>query len=270
MPYLTIKGRRMFYEDRGSGFPLLFGHSYLWTADMWQPQIEALSANYRCIVPDLWGHGRSDTPPETSRTIEALADDYWTFVSELGLDRFAMIGLSVGGMWGAHLALNHPEVVRALVLMDTSLASEPEQTRMLYFSMLDAVEQMGEFPENIAATVAPMFFSPKTVRERPEMVADFQAYLVAEPPERIPGVVDLGRGIFGRNSVIDCFDEIQMPAMVVVGADDGPRPPHEARAMAERIPGARLEIVEDAGHICSLEKPDQVTALLQDFLASAI
>ncbi|MDA6077685.1 hypothetical protein O0544_19320 [Edwardsiella anguillarum] len=54
----------MYYEDHGSGFPLVLGHSYLFDADMWRPQIEALSARYRVIVPELWGHGRSAALPE--------------------------------------------------------------------------------------------------------------------------------------------------------------------------------------------------------------
>jgi pimeloyl-ACP methyl ester carboxylesterase len=270
MPYVTIKNKRMYYEEQGTGFPLLLGHSYLWTARMWQPQVETLCGNYRCIVPELWGHGQSDSPPGSSHTIEGLAEDYWAFTRELGLDRFAMIGLSVGGMWGAHLTLNHPDAVAALVLMGTSLASEPEETRTLYFGMLDAVDQLGEFHENLAATVAPMFFSPKTVASNPTLVVDFRERLREEPPERIPGVTALGRGIFGRNSVIDRFDEIRIPAMVVVGEDDGPRPPHEAQAMAERIAGARLEIVPDAGHICTIEQPERVNALLIEFLAKAL
>ena len=269
MPFVEIKSRHIYYEEQGSGFPLLFGHSYLWNAAMWQPQIEALSEHFRCIVPDLWGHGQSDAPPESSHTIEALAEDFWTFAQDLKLERFVMIGLSVGGMWGAHLTLNHPEAVAALVLMDTSLEAEPEDTRLLYFGMLDAVEQMGEFHEDLANTVAPMFFSPKTVESNPELINNFRDRLSAEPAERIPGVIALGRGIFGRNAVIDRFGEFQTPTLVVVGEDDGPRPPHESQAMADRIPGARLEIVPDAGHICTLEQPALVNELLIDFLTNA-
>ncbi len=105
MPVLTIKGRALYYEDRGEGFPLLFGHSYLWDSGMWEPQVEAFSSHYRCIVPDLWAHGRSDPPPEAPYSLEAIADDHWALAQALGLGRFAIIGLSVGGMWGIHLAL---------------------------------------------------------------------------------------------------------------------------------------------------------------------
>lgn len=270
MPVVTLSGQQMYYEDHGAGFPLLFGHSYLWNAAMWQPQIEVLSGSYRCIVPELWGHGRSDPPPETPYSIEAMAREYWDFVEALGLDRFAMIGLSVGGMWGAHLTLNHPEAVATLVLMDTHIGAEPEETRLLYFAMLDAVEQMGEFPEDLAATVAFMFFSPKTVQNNQHLVDGFKDYLMAEPTERIPGVVGIGRGIFGRNSVLERLGEIRTPTLVVVGEDDQPRPPHEAREMADLIPDARLEIVKEAGHICTLEQSDEVAALLATFLAESL
>ena len=61
--FIEIDGARMSYIDQGQGFPVLLGHSYLWDAEMWQPQIDALSQHFRVIVPELWGHGRSDAPP---------------------------------------------------------------------------------------------------------------------------------------------------------------------------------------------------------------
>ncbi|MDE1461640.1 alpha/beta fold hydrolase [Spartinivicinus poritis] len=76
---------------------------------MWKPQIEVLSKNYRCIVPDLWGHGLSDTPLNMPYTIAQMAEDYWLLTKELGLEHFAIVGLSVGGMWGCQLALSQPK-----------------------------------------------------------------------------------------------------------------------------------------------------------------
>ena len=86
---------------------------------MWQAQIAYLKKDYRCIVPDLWSHGQSDPLPYPDCSLERLADDYWQFAQSLSLKKFALVGLSVGGMWAVHLALAHPEAVSALVLMDT-------------------------------------------------------------------------------------------------------------------------------------------------------
>ncbi len=270
MPYKTIKGKNLFYEERGVGFPLLFGHSYLWDGAMWEPQVEVLSASYRCIVPDLWAHGRSELPPSVPYSVESMAADHWELAVALGLERFAMIGLSVGGMWGLHLALNHPDAVRALVLMDTFVGPEPADTRARFFQMLDTVEQAGAIPPSLIEAIIPLFFSPVTMKHNPEMVNRFKERLASIPSERISGLVGIGRGIFGRASVLDRLGEIQVPTLVIVGADDLSRPPHEAQQMAEAIPNARLEVIAEAGHISNLEQPERVTELIETFLRQVL
>lgn len=118
MPKINLKGHTLHYLDQGKGYPLLFGHSYLWDSHMWRPQIEKLSQNFRCIVPDLWSHGLSEDPPvEEPYPISKMADDYYSLMSNLGIKKFSMIGLSVGGMIGVEMALNHPEAVESLAIM---------------------------------------------------------------------------------------------------------------------------------------------------------
>lgn len=270
MPYITVKGQRMFYLDEGTGFSVLFGHSYLWDSSMWEPQIKELSASYRCIVPDLWGHGRSDPPPQSPYSIEALAEDAWELAQALKLERFAVVGLSVGGMWAVHLALAHPEAVAALVLMDTYVGPEPKESAARYFQMIGMVEKLGRIPPQMLDALLPLFFSPATLQRSPKFVEEFRSQLTSIPPERIPGILALGKGIFSRNSVLERLGEIKAPTLIIVGKDDRSRPPHEAQKMAELIPGARLEIIPDAGHISNLEKPEEVTALLKAFLSEAL
>lgn len=270
MPHVTIKGKQMFYEDTGAGFPLVFGHSYLWDAAMWSPQVAALSQQYRCIVPELWAHGRSEPLPAIPTGIEPLAEDYWAFTQALGLERFAVIGLSVGGMWATHLTLAHPAAVAALVMMDTHVGSEPPASQARFFQMLDAVEKAGRMIPPIVEAAVPFFFAQTTIDRGAAAVDEFKTRLLATPTANIPSIVALGRGIFGRNSVLERLGEIAAPTLVVVGAGDRSRPPHEAQDMAGRIPGARLEIIPEAGHICTVEQPEKVTAVLAGFLDAAL
>lgn len=270
MPYATVRGRRLYYIDEGEGFPLLFGHSYLWDSSMWEPQIKALSAKYRCIAPDLWEHGRSESPSQSPYPIENMAEDMWEFTRLLNLDRFAVIGLSVGGMWGIHLALEHPEAVAALVLMDTFAGPEPPETSARYFQMMSMVEQLGRIPPQILDAIVPLFFSPTTLQRNPDLVESFRSRLASLPPAKIPGILAIGRGIFSRNSVLERLGEIKVPTLIIVGADDRSRPPSEAQEMAERISGAKLEVIPEAGHISNLEQPEKVNSLLGTFLAETL
>ncbi len=270
MSYINVKGQRVFYEEHGKGFPVLFGHSYLWDAGMWKPQIEELSKTYRCIVPELRSHGRSDIMPETSCSIKTMAEDHRSIVKALGLEHIAVVGLSVGGMWGTRMALDYPETVKALVLMDTYTGPEPLESRNRYFGMLDMVEQAGAIPAPLADTITPLFFSPETFKSNPALVNGFKEDLLSIPPDRIPGIVALGRAIFSRTSMLENSADINIPVLIVVGSDDRSRPPHEARVMAEALQNARLEIIPKAGHISNLEQPDHVTALLSTFLKEAL
>ncbi len=266
MPFITVKGKMMFFEEEGDGFPLLFGHSYLWDAAMWKPQVAELAKSYRCIVPEIWGHGRSDVLPGRPYSIEELAEDHWIFARALGLEQFAVIGLSVGGMWGAHMALAHPEAVTALVLMDTYTGPEPDESMTRYFRMLDIVEQAAAIPPDLVKTLVPLFFSPATMRSHHDFVDGFKDKLASVRAEMVPSIVDIGRGIFSRKSILDRLSGLNIPALVIVGADDSARPPEESRRMAQLIRNAQLVVVPEAGHICNLEQPELVNRLLVRFL----
>lgn len=270
MPHLDIDGRSLHYLDVGEGFPLVFGHSYLWDAAMWAPQLERLSRRYRCIVPELWGHGASGGLPDAACSMQRLAADHWALTLALGLERFALLGLSVGGMWGAHLAAEHPEAVAALVLMDTYLGAEPEASRALYFAMMDAIERAGCIDGPLLDAIVPMFFSPVSFVRRPALVDGFRQSLASVRGERLRTVLSVGRGIFGREEGMQILSSLSMPSLVVVGEDDHPRPPHEARAMAEALPNGRLALVPAAGHICTLEQPELVTGILEEFLGAVL
>jgi len=270
MPHITIHGQDLHYLDRGAGFPVLFGASYLWDTAMWAPQVEALSTRYRCIVPDLWGHGKSGAIPELPYTISKLAGDMRGLVDALGLAEFAIVGLSVGGMWGMELALDCPERVKALVLMDTAAGDEPAPTKALYFGMLDLMERVGAIPPPLAEQVVPIYFAPGTLTSNPALVDGFRRSLLGMGQDRVATIVALGRAIFSRLSLVDRLGGIRCPTLVAVGRHDRPRPVPEAQAMADAIPGARFEIIEGAGHISSLEQPQRVTALVESFLASTV
>jgi pimeloyl-ACP methyl ester carboxylesterase len=270
MPVIDIAGRSLHFQDRGTGFPLLLGHSYLWDSAMWAPQIEALSQSYRVIAPDLWGHGRSDAPPEGTRTLGDLAAQAGLLLDALGIRECAVVGLSVGGMWGAELALREPQRVRALVLMDTYLGAEPEATRARYFQMLDTIESLGRFPPPILDAVVPLFFRSGADLGGPLPTA-FRRALEGFSTEQLRNaIVPLGRLIFGRPEALPRLAALDPErTLLMCGALDIPRPPAETTRMAELI-GCEQVIVPDAGHISNLEQPAFVTRALEAWLERQI
>lgn len=266
MNHATIKGQRFAYSDEGEGPALLFGHSYLWDHRMWREQVARLRDSYRCIIPDLWSHGDSAPPPKTPYSLDDLAEDHYCLMRKLGIEHFTVLGLSIGGMWAPRLALRHPDAISALILMDTDAGTEPESSQRRYTEMFAAIEQMGAIPPPIIEAVVPGFFSPRTHEERMELVNKFRTALASTPSSVLPGIVAMGRAFVNRNSILDKLQQLTMPTLVMVGADDVYRPVAEARRLADHIPDSELAIIPDAGHISALEQPDDVTSQITKFL----
>lgn len=259
-----MDGKECFYQDRGTGFPLLFGHSYLWTSEMWEPQLLVLSQQFRCIAPDLCGHGGSDSFPVTS--ISDLAEHAWNLMQALGIDQFGIVGLSVGGMWGTELALQHPQAVKALVLMDTYVGGEPPLTKQRYFVLLDLLEKAGQFTPELLDQIIPLFFSPATFQSQPDLPLRFRESLASIPGERIPAIASLGRVIFSRRDLLNQLSALAIPTLIIVGKDDIPRPPKEAQEMAFCLSQGSILEVKEAGHISNLEQVEVVNQALSGFL----
>ncbi|TBL82407.1 alpha/beta fold hydrolase [Hafnia alvei] len=265
MPFIQVNDRQMHYIDRGEGFALLLGHSYMFDSNMWAPQIEALSQHFRVIAPDLWGHGKSDQLPESRRSLKDLASDHLALMDALDINEFAVVGLSVGGMWGVELAAMVPDRVRALVLMDTFVGLEPEVTFKKYDAMLNAIDAAGKVPAVLVEQIVPMFFRRETEPHLLEALTEHLSNL----PESVlrQSIVPLGRMIFGRGDSCPLLEELKMPALVITGEQDAPRPPLEGYLMAEMLNCKQL-VVPQAGHICTLEQPEWVNEALLNFLMS--
>lgn len=265
-----LLGSTMTYLDLGIGEAVLLGHSFLWDAEMWRPQIETLARRYRVIVPNLWGHGGSGPMPAGTRTIGDLAVQHLALMDRLGIERFAVLGLSLGGMWGAELALHAPERVTALALLDTYLGPEPEISRSKYFALIDAIASAKAIPEPMLDMIVPLFFAPDTETKTPALPEAFRRKLRGWDAERlIDSVLPIGRILFGRRDARDDLRNLSMPKLVMTGSEDIPRPIHEGQQMAEILDCPFVEI-EGAGHISTLETPEPVTDRLARFLADSV
>ncbi|MCC5042819.1 MULTISPECIES: alpha/beta fold hydrolase [Xanthomonas] len=270
MPTCTIAGQPLHYAQHGHGFPVLLGHSYLWDAAMWEPQIQALSPHYRVIVPELWGHGASGPLPAGTQTIGDLARQMLALLDALQIEECAVVGLSVGGMWAAELALMAPTRVRSLVLMDTYLGAEPQVTRERYFGLLDAIATAGQVTPTLVSAIVPLFFRPAIDLASPLPVAFAQRLAALSPDHLRDAIVPLGRLIFGREDALERLAHLNPATTLLMGGEyDIPRPVEELLLMAEVI-NCDYELVPDAGHIATLENPAFVNAQLLGWLGRTL
>jgi pimeloyl-ACP methyl ester carboxylesterase len=151
--------------------------------------------------------------------------------------------------------------------MDTYVGVEPQATRQYYFSLFDIIEQTGVIAPQMLDIVVPIFFRPD-IDPQSALYQDFRARLAALPPQRLrESIVPMGRITFGRDNVLPRLGELDAAGtLVLCGDQDTPRPPSEAREMAELI-GCECVLVPEAGHISNLENPEFVTEALLEFLA---
>lgn len=253
----------MSFLDVGSGFPVLLGHSYLFDKSMWSPQIEFLARHFRVIATDLWGHGDSPALPGTVKSLIDIAEDHLALMESLDINKFAIVGLSVGGMWGAELAALAPQRVKALMLMDTFVGAESEEGWQKYAQMLDAIASAGKVTSPLLEYIVAQFYSEHA---DPADVERLTAYLTSLTAEQLrASIIPLGRMIFGRADRLSVLKSISCPAHIATGALDLPRPPAEGQLMAEEL-GCGFTLIPEAAHISNRENPDFVSQLIVDFL----
>ncbi|MBP8119300.1 MULTISPECIES: alpha/beta hydrolase [Shewanella] len=264
---LVIADRKLSYLDVGSGPVLLFGHSYLWDSAMWAPQIATLSAQYRCIVPELWGHGQSDLLPNNCKTLLDIADQMLELMDALEITHFSVVGQSVGAMWGAELVLKAPTRVKTLVMLNSFIGFEPEVTRAKYDGMLDMITAAKAIPAPLISAISPLFFANDAANNTPELVTGFEQSLASITAEQIPTIVKLGRMIFGRRDTMEYAEQLTLPCLIMAGVEDKARSVLESYLMSDAIDGSQLVHIPAAGHISTLEQAEFINQHLADFLA---
>lgn len=263
MQQIEAHGVRLSFVERGAGEEtVVFSHSYLVDHRHFEAQIAALEDRYRVLAYDHRDHGDS----EKTTTPYGMEDIYADAVAflETTCDRpVHWVGLSTGGFVGVRLGIRRPDLLRSLVLMDTSAEAEPWRSRLKYSLMLTALGWVGVRPligESMKAMFGPRFLSDPDRREVREL---WKGRIAANDPAAL---VRFGRAIFSRDDLQDEAGRISVPTLVVVGENDRAKPVPEARRLAERIPGARLEIIPHAGHLCTVEEPEAVNAALSTLL----
>ncbi|MCV9938437.1 alpha/beta hydrolase [Boseaceae bacterium BT-24-1] len=242
----------------GSGEPIVFVHGFTTTAEFWREQTNAFSRSYKVIRINLPGHGVSPRPDDREYTIEAFADDLLKVYRTLGIDTAVLVGLSMGGTVAQSFTLSYPERVNALVLVGATPHGLGEDVNVN--NVLRAIEELGVVTasQNVIERSFGKAAGPELLR--------FAKMEVSQTPASVARQAIVSLNASDSRSRLG---EIGVPTLVVVGDEDIITPPSESRALAEGIPGSRLEIIAAAGHFPMLEQPGAFNRLLEEFLSQS-
>ena len=263
MPQQSVNGTRLYLEDTGgSGPPVVFSHGLLYSCRMWDAQVPSLRGRYRCISYDHRGQGQSEVAA-SGYDLETLCEDAAALIRALKVAPVHFVGLSLGGMVGMRLAARYPELVRSLVLLDTSADPEPAENLPRYRMLTFLERWVG--PWLVAGPVMKIMHGA-TVRADPSRAAELRAVRDRFVAVKRIGAERAVNGVLDRKGVQDELANIRVPTLVMVGEEDTATVPAKAEAIQRGISGAILLTVPKAGHLSPIDNPGFVTEELSHFL----
>ena len=249
------------WESLGGGPPLLLIHGLGYERHGWGPLPRLLAEDFRVLVFDNRGIGESDVPPGPYSTGQ-MAGDALGVLDAAGVQRAHVIGTSLGGMVAQELVLAAPERVDRLVLACTTPGHDtypiPQRT-------LDLAARFPTLaPEEAYRLGVENALADRTVAERPELVEEIYAYRLAHPPNMAGWQAQAGAAL-GFDAA-PRLGEVRAPTLVQHGTGDHVVDVRNAPLLTELIPGARLELYDQLGHLFFWEEPARVAADLRSFL----
>lgn len=251
------------HEETGTGLPVVLLHPFPLDHSYWTPQLTAFVDHCRIIAPDMRGFG--DTPLAPPHSIDRYADDVAALLDGLSIDSAVIGGCSIGGYIALAMWRRHRARIRGLMLFDTRARADNDKELLRRAGQIDAARAGG--PAVVAEQMLPGVLGATTLERHPETVERVRHIMMRATTE---GIVAAVEAMMARTDSTALLATIDVPTLIVCGAEDLATPPEESRQMHDRIAGSVLEIIEGAGHLSSLERPAAVNHVIREFLTGLI
>jgi 3-oxoadipate enol-lactonase len=247
---VDLGGLRLSVLEAGTGDPIIFVHGVVTTSNIFPKYVAAYSPDFRGIAVDLRGYGDSDKPA-TGFTIDQFSRDLIKLADALRIDKAVWVGVSMGGMILQRLALDHPERVRALVLVSTTDGAMILDDDI---PTIGAPRDYKDVSKTMIVDSFPQDTPSKTYQPLLDRIGTWNAMVIREALTSM-----------SRFNVHGQLSRINAPTLIMVGAKDGVATPTIAKGIQAQIPGAQL-VEFDTGHFMMAEDPEKFRAVLGDFL----
>ncbi len=244
---------------QGRGTPVVLAHALGVDLHMWDELAAALAPDHDVLRYDQRGHGGSAVP-SGPYTQEQLVDDAARLIGEWGRGPVVFVGLSMGGMVAQGLAVRHPALLRGVVIANSG-ARYPDEARAAWAQRIASVQQHGLAA--VADATMERWFTPAFRAAKPELVERHRQAILRGSVE---GYLACCHAVAAVDW-LDALPQVKTPTLVIAGTQDVGAPPAMSEAIAQRIPGARLELLE-AAHLSVAEQPQAFERLLRGFIAA--
>jgi len=268
MPHATADdGVKLYYEEAGSGFPVVFVHEFAGDCRSWEPQMRQFARHYRCVAFNARGYPPSDVPRDVAAYSQDRAvKDVAAVCAALGIAKAHVVGLSMGGYAALHFAMRRPDIARSAVIAGCGYGSEPEKQATF---RRDSEASAKRFEELGGAGAAKIYADVPTrwpLRDKdPRAWAEFRLRLAEHDGL---GSANTLRGVQMRRpslwELVEDMRRIRVPCLIVTGDADEPclAP---GLLMRREIPGAGLLVLPRTGHALNIEEPEAFNRALTEF-----
>lgn len=251
-----------FYVDvAGEGEPIVFLHGFPLTHQMWKPQIDLLSTNgFKVIAPDLRGFG--DSLVEISEwTMDDFGNDIISIADNLKLEKFTVVGMSMGGYIAFNLIDRFPNRINKAILVATKAQADDEAGKARRNELINLAKNEGKTP--VIDAFKKILFAPLTWERNLNLIDKVSVMMERASLNGIIGSLGAMRD---RKDYVELLDKIDLPVLIIHGKSDIASPIQNAELMHQRIKNSKIYFSEIAGHMVNLEDEVNVNKAILEFL----
>ena len=267
MPHAQAKdGTRLYYEEAGSGTPLIFIHEFAGDHRSWEPQMRFFSRYFRCITYAARGFAPSEIPDDPARYSQAHArDDVIAVLDHLKIERAHVVGLSMGGFAALHAGITYPQRARSLVIAGCGYGAEPDKKEKF---RAECEAAAASFEANWTEAAQKYALGPTRVQFQNKDPRGWSEFAVQLAEHSARGQALTMRGVQMRRpslyELVEDMKRIRVPVLIVTGDEDDPCI-EPALLMKRSICTAGLAVLPRAGHTINIEDPEAFNRVLFEF-----
>jgi pimeloyl-ACP methyl ester carboxylesterase len=263
MPHLRTSGINVYYEEHGSGEPLILIMGFTVSSIGWRWNIPTFAQDFRTIVFDNRGVGQSDKP-DIPYSMAMFADDTAGVLDGLGIDQAHVFGISMGGMIAQEFALRYPQRVKTLTLGCTNCGG----AQTVLSKDLDVLNLLADIEsvdvQQAALVMTKVAVTPWFMQKHMDVLLQLNQLSLQHPTPK-HGMVRQMQAIQGHDTY-ERLPRIAVPTLVITGKEDGLVPSENSVMLAQRIPNADLAILSNASHLFNIELPETTTETVKGFI----